>query len=191
MPSSRRSVKARRATPELPRSRCNDTLPRPSRWIRPAEWKRAESSAIRSQPRAGAMEASSSRTSVDNDITRGRLRAGDRGGASPLCGADRSQANSLEREQPPLEPHAARAVAPDPVGRDDTVAGDEQPEPILCADRARRARGPRPARQRGELAVGHDLAARYRPQRVDDCSLEGRSPVEVERDARRIDGLTG
>src|SRR5438034_1303463 len=82
MPSSRRSVKARRATPELPRSRCNDTLPRPSRWIRPA-------------------------------------------------------------------------------------------------------------RERGELAVGHDLAARYRPQRVDDCSLEGRAPVEVERDARRIDGLTG
>ena len=91
-PQSRSSANARRATAPLATSRCSAQSPPPRRCRLPAEWKSAESSASRSQSRSGEIRASSSRTSSDG-----------------------SQGDALEREQPPLDADAGRAVAADPV----------------------------------------------------------------------------
>src|SRR3990172_5853760 len=100
MPSSRRSENARRATAELPRSRWSATSPRPRRCKLPAVWKRADTSASRSQSRFGAIAASSLPRASKSDM--------------------------LEPQQVALELDAARAVAADPTGGDDAVAGQEE-----------------------------------------------------------------
>ncbi len=76
-PLARRREKARRAAAPLPRSRWSDQSPAPRRWRLPAEWNSADSSALRSHSRRGAILPSSSRTS--SDVITGRhprVRAG-------------------------------------------------------------------------------------------------------------------
>src|SRR5262249_57763361 len=109
-PKSRSSEKARRAADGLERSRCRLTSPRPSRCRRPAKCSSAESSASRSHSRAGAIPASSLRTSSEND--------------------------TLELQQPALVGEAERAVRAQPVGCHHAVAGNEQREAVRRADRA-------------------------------------------------------
>src|SRR4051794_17680257 len=57
---------------------------------------------------------------------------------------------------------------------------DEEPEPVARAERPGGARGAGRLRERGELAVGHDLAARNRPQGV-------RAPLEKRRLVLEVD----
>ena len=86
----------------------------------PAEWKRPESSASRSQSDAGAIRASSRRRSSESDM--------------------------LERQQPPLVRAAERAVPAEAVGGDDAVARNEDAR-RFCAQNvpAARAAPGRPA----------------------------------------------
>src|SRR6266487_94682 len=125
---------------------------------RPAEWKSAESSASRSHSRAGAIAASSLRTSSESD--------------------------TFELQQPALVPDTAGAVATDPVRGDHAVARDDEGKPVVRANRAGGALRVRVAGERRQLAVGDDLAPRNIAQRLDDCSLELGQPVELERDIR-------
>src|SRR6185295_13324313 len=103
-PNVRRRLNARRATADSARSRCTETSPRPRRWMLPAVWKRPESSASRSQSLRGAMPASSLRRSSESD--------------------------TFEGEQSLLVLDAERAVRADPVRTDDTVAGNDDAEPV-------------------------------------------------------------
>src|SRR5215210_1404726 len=166
MPTSRSSVKARRAAPEAERSRWSPICPRPRRWMLPAEWKRAEISARRQQPRFGAIAASSARTSSES-------------------------AMALERQEPTLVSEAEAAVAAEPCGGDDAMAGQENREPVPGAEAARRAGGAGAAGQPGELAVADDVTPGHPAERLRECRLEGRSPLLLERDVRERDGPAG
>src|SRR5439155_10488112 len=104
---------ARRATAALARSTCSETSPRPRRCSRPAKWNSAESSASRSHSRSGAIDASSLRTSSENDI--------------------------FELQETPLVSDPERPVRAESVGGDDPVAWDHQGKPVRRADRADRA----------------------------------------------------
>ena len=89
----------------------------------------------------------------------------------------RSQDRSLEREQPPLESESRRPVATQlerlaPPGGDDAVARNDEREAVLRAEAARRPRRPRPPGERGEAAVGDDLAPRNRARRGEQRTLE-------------------
>src|SRR5688572_18119893 len=110
MPSPRRSVKVRRATADVPRSRCSAISPRPCRWTLPAEWKSAETSASRQHVRVGAIAASSARRSSESGMT-------------------------LEPEELALVVDAERAVATDVVRADDAMAGQEEREAVVRAER--------------------------------------------------------
>src|SRR5688500_17916220 len=149
MPSSRRSEKARRATPELTRSRCSAIRPRPSRCTLPAEWKSAETSASRQQPRAGAIEASSLRSSSES-------------------------AMALQAQEPALVRDAERAVRADTAGPDDAMAREKEREPVARAEGADGALRAWVPCERGQVAVGDDLAPGHPPERVGDVRLEGR-----------------
>src|SRR5688572_23933309 len=137
MPRSRRNVNARRAIAEVARSRWRPIWPRPCRWTLPAEWKSADTSASRQQPRLGAIAASSERRSSES-------------------------AMALQREETALVPDAERPVAPDPPGADDTVARHEEREPVVRAECARGAGGARVPGELRQLAVGHHRAPRDR-----------------------------
>src|SRR5207237_5541411 len=114
---------------ELATSSCTATSPCPRRWKLPAVWKSAESSASRSQRRAGAIAASSLRRS------------------------SASGKRTLELEQAPLVADAERAIRAEPAGRDHAMARQQHREAVPRAERPRRAVCVRVARQRRELAV--------------------------------------
>src|SRR5205823_13617059 len=78
-------------------------------------------------------------------------------------------------EQPALVLHAEVAPAADPAGADDAVHRQERREVAAGAERACGAGGPRPPRERRQLPVGHDLAARHLPE------LARAGPVEPGR----------
>ena len=90
----------------------------------------------------------------------------------------------LEGQQAALVVEAERAVAAEPAGRDDAMARDEGREPVARAEGAGRAGGAGPARERGQLAVGDDLAARDGPQRALAIAVE--AVVEVELDVGEV-----
>src|SRR5262249_27727191 len=102
-----------------------------------------------------------------------------------------SQADALEREHAALVLRPERAVAADPAGRDDAVARDDDGEAVLRAEGAGRPRRARPPRERGQLAVGDELSARHRAQRLAERAREARVPVEVELDILELDLLAG
>src|SRR5215218_11477705 len=164
MPSWRRSENARRATADVARSRWSATRLRPRRWTLPAEWKSAETSARRQQPRAGSIDASSERSSSESAI-------------------------ALEGEEAALVLDAEGAVAADPAGRDDPVARHEEREAVLGAERAGGTGGASTAGERRQLAVADDLAPGNRAQRARERCLEWRAPVLVERNVRERDPL--
>src|SRR6185312_16595121 len=108
---------------------------RPRRCHAPAAWKSADSSARRQQRRAGAIAASSSRMASETD--------------------------TLEREHAPLVVDAEVPERPDPVHGDDAVTRDDDAEAVARAEGPRGAGRTRPARERGQLPVRDDLAARH------------------------------
>ena len=155
-PEERRSANARRATVELETSRWTSTLPRPRRCARPATWKRPESSASRSHS----------------------LRRRDRGELFPKI--VREQGVAFEREKAAFVADAVGAVGAEPVRGDDAVAGDEEAEVAASAEAAGRASGARRAGERRELAVGDDLPARDRAQRLGTAREKRRLVVEID-----------
>ena len=156
----------RRATAEVATSRWSAISPRPCRWTLPAEWKSAEISASRQQPRVGAIAASSARRSSESGM-------------------------ALEPEEPALVRESERAVAADPAGADDPMAREEQPEAVLGAEAPRRTRGARIAGELGQLAVGDDLAPRHSLQHVRGLELERGCALEVELEVDERDALPG
>src|SRR5262245_51650320 len=86
----------------------------------------------------------------------------------------------LELQQPALVAEPERAVRPEPVGRDDAVARDEEPEPVRRAHRADRPLRVRVPRERRDLAVGRRLPVRDRAHGTDRRELERRAPLQVE-----------
>ena len=86
----------------------------------------------------------------------------------------RQRATSLELQQSPLVVDAELAPAADPVRGDDPVHGQERGELAAGAERPGRARRARVAGERGQLAVGDDLAARDRSQRACAVGVEAR-----------------
>ena len=155
---------ARRASAEDARSRWNETAPRPRRCTAPG---RVEERRDLGEPVAPSRAARSPRA------PRGRPRP-----AIPS-----SELHPLEREQPALELRAGAAVAADPVRGDDAVARDHERVAVLGAERPRRARGARPARERRQLAVGDDLTPRDRPRSGQRARAAAASPSR--RRARR------
>src|SRR5581483_11706436 len=146
----------RRATAELPTSRCTETSPCPCRWKLPAVWKSAESSASRSQPRFGAIAASSFRRSSESD--------------------------TLELEQSTLVADAERSVRAHAVRGDDAMAREQDRDPVARAEGSGGAVRVRVARERSELAVRDRLGVGHGAECLGDRSLERRAPVEVELD---------
>ena len=71
------------------------------------------------------------------------------------------------------------------------MARNEDAELVVRAEGARGARGAGRARQRGKLAVRHDLPARHAPHHFRARAMEDTVTVEVERDFRELDGLPG
>ena len=164
--SSARSANARRAAADEARSRWNDDRT-PAAQVHGAGG--VEERRDLRQPVAAARRRD-----------RGELRAdvvGQRAGAH--------SAHAFEREQAPLQLRPGAAVAADPVRRDDPVARDDQRVAVVGAERSRRARRPGPAGERGELAVGDDLAPGDRPGGRGELALQRRRPLEVDRDVRR------
>ena len=112
----------------------------------------------------------------------GRPRTGGRGGR-------------LRARRPPARAGAActrrRASrsCPEPAGRDDPVARDDEREVVLGAERARGARARGPAGEGGQLAVGDDLAPGNAAQRLGERLLERRPPLGVELDVVEGDAL--
>jgi hypothetical protein len=130
----------------------------------PAEWKSADSSACRSHSRSGAIAASSLRTSSENDI--------------------------LEREQAALVLDPTRAITPDPVGGDNSVAWNDERKAIPGTDGASRPLRVRIAGQGGQLPISHDFAPRDLSKRLDDRALKGREAVQIELDVPERVALT-
>ena len=113
---------------------------------------------------------------------RGRAPRARRAGSSAARGAicasssrssSRAQATRLERQQAPLVVDAERRRSePMPPAPTTRWHGHERRERAARAERPGGARGARAARERGELAVGDDLAARDRPQRARAVAVE-------------------
>src|SRR5947207_115433 len=82
------------------------------------------------------------------------------------------QPHALEREQSPLVLDAEVAVRADAVRGDDPVSGDERRQRAAPAEGAGRTRGTGIARERRELAVGDDVAARDLAQRAGTLAVE-------------------
>ena len=62
---------------------------------------------------------------------------------------------------------------------------------LLRAQKVPAARAPRLPGERGELAVGDDLAARQTPKHVDAREVERAVLLEVELDVGELDRLAG
>ena len=90
----------------------------------------------------------------------------------------------LEGKQTSFVVDTERPVAADPTRRDDSMAGDERREPVPRAEGAGGARGPRPAREGGELAVRDHLSPRHRAQDVLAVAVE--AVVELELDVGEV-----
>ena len=133
----------------------------------PAEWKSAEISASRQQPRFGR-----DRRELGAEVVRETHDLHPRG------------------EQPPLVLDPERAVAADPARGDDAVARDEEREAVLGAERAGGACRPLPAGERRELAVADDLAPRdTRAAPSASASWNGVAQSLVQRHVRERDAL--
>src|SRR5947207_12589829 len=164
-PKERSSVNARRATADPETSSTTEMRPRP--WIRsaPAVWNSTDSSASRSHSRRGAIAASSFRRSSESRIP-------------------------LEREQPPLVLHAARAVRAKTRRGNHTVARNEDRQRVLGAERPGCARRAGASGQRSQLAIGDNLASRDALQGARELLLE-RCPLMLELDVVERDLLAG
>ena len=101
----------------------------------------------------------------------------------PPRGSPSSQAHALEGEEPALQCGAGRAVAADPVRRDDAMARDDERVPVVRTERSGRPSRARPPGERSQLAVRDDLAPRNRPCRGGQLVLERRRPVEIDDDS--------
>ena len=101
--------------------------------------------------------------SADSSASVQQRRGRDRG--ELVAQLVRERQSFLEREQPALVVDAEVAVRADAASRDDPVHGHERRQVAAGAERPGRARGARASGERGELAVGDDLAARHGPER--------------------------
>jgi len=69
------------------------------------------------------------------------------------------------------------------------VAGDDERVPVRGAERPCGTCRAGPTRERRELAVRDDVAARHRAQRLCEVALERRRPPEVDLDIREVVGV--
>src|SRR4051812_23257358 len=141
-------------------SRWSVTSPRPRRCSRPAEWKRPDSSARRSQSSVGATRASSRLTSSESDM--------------------------FEREEAALVAGAEEPITAEPTRADHAMAGDKNAEAVLraeCSGGPRRSRAPGESR---ELAVRDDVTARHVAQGLCERLSVGRQIAKIERDIGEV-----
>src|SRR5579885_3190150 len=115
----------------------------------------------------------------------GNSRAGGRSPPARRGGPPRgSEDDALQREQPPLVRDAERAERADAAGRHHPVAGDERREPVAGAEAAGGAGRAGMPGERGELAVGDDLAAPDGPEGPRAVAVE--AVVELELDVDEV-----
>ena len=100
--------------------------------------------------------------------------------------------HALEPEQPPLVLDAERAVAADPAGaRRRGGTGRTSAKRLRAQNVPGRPRRARVAGERGELAVGDDLAPRHVPQHRGGIALERRAPSRSSSHVGEVVGLAG
>jgi hypothetical protein len=92
----------------------------------------------------------------------------------------------LERQKPSLVRAAQGAVTAETAGGDDAVAGNEDGETILRAERASGAGRSGTAGKCGELAVGDYLAARDGTQDARELGAERCELAQVDVDIREV-----